>query len=182
MGNHPHQLWYAAYVAGKTLLNVVEAHGGVPRGVLGVLGVNVYVFCKVRRTTAAMRRRRRRRRDRRTRDPSSSNIIVDYSIYHPTRPRPRIDPSLTLTPPPPPPPPLPPPPRPPPPSVQPGGVLFGDVCLNPYAVLHMNQLERVVTSAFVHRDLFHLLNNMTGLGAFSVFSHCTGPHTTASAS
>ena len=29
MGNHPHQLWYAAYVAGKTLLNVVEAHGGV---------------------------------------------------------------------------------------------------------------------------------------------------------
>ncbi|EEH51120.1 uncharacterized protein MICPUCDRAFT_54609 [Micromonas pusilla CCMP1545] len=169
----PPELWYVAYVAGKTLLNVVEAHGGVPRGVLGVLGVNVYVFCKVRRTTAAMRRRRRRRRDRRTRDPSSSNIIVDRTIYHPTR-RPRIDPSLmTLTPPPPPPPPLPPPPRPPPPSVQPGGVLFGDVCLNPYAVLHMNQLERVVTSAFVHRDLFHLLNNMTGLGAFSVFSHCT---------
>ena len=83
---------------------------------------------------------------------------------------------MTLTPPPPPPPPLPPPPRPPPPSVQPGGVLFGDVCLNPYAVLHMNQLERVVTSAFVHRDLFHLLNNMTGLGAFSVFSLHWSPY------
>ena len=46
---------------------------------------------------------------------------------------------------------------------QPGGVLFGDVCLNPYAVLHLNQLERLVTSAFVHRDLFHLLANMTGV-------------------
>ena len=37
------------------------------------------------------------------------------------------------------------------------------MCLNPYAVLHLNQLERLVTSAFVHRDLFHLLANMTGV-------------------
>jgi membrane associated rhomboid family serine protease len=48
---------------------------------------------------------------------------------------------------------------------QPDGVAFGEVCLNPYAVLHLRQLNRVVTSAFVHRDLFHLLANMTGVGA-----------------
>lgn len=47
--------------------------------------------------------------------------------------------------------------------LKPGGVLFGDVCLNPYAVLHLNQMERLVTSAFVHRDLFHLVGNMAGL-------------------
>ena len=47
--------------------------------------------------------------------------------------------------------------------LKPGGVWFGDVCLNPYAVLHLNQLERLVTSAFVHRDVFHLLGNMSGL-------------------
>jgi membrane associated rhomboid family serine protease len=47
--------------------------------------------------------------------------------------------------------------------VKPGGVAFGEVCLNPYAVLHLNQLDRLVKSAFVHRDLFHLLANMTGL-------------------
>jgi len=46
---------------------------------------------------------------------------------------------------------------------QPGGVAYTEVCLNPYAVLHLNQLDRVVKSAFVHRDLFHLLANMTGL-------------------
>lgn len=40
---------------------------------------------------------------------------------------------------------------------------FGDVCLNPYAVIHLRQLDRVVKSAFVHRDLFHLLANMTGV-------------------
>lgn len=40
---------------------------------------------------------------------------------------------------------------------------FGEVCLNPYAVLHLRQLDRVVKSAFVHRDLFHLLANMTGV-------------------
>eukprot|EP00227_Mantoniella_beaufortii_P017145 CAMPEP_0197596358 /NCGR_PEP_ID=MMETSP1326-20131121/24894_1 /TAXON_ID=1155430 /ORGANISM="Genus nov. species nov., Strain RCC2288" /LENGTH=371 /DNA_ID=CAMNT_0043162841 /DNA_START=29 /DNA_END=1140 /DNA_ORIENTATION=+ len=45
----------------------------------------------------------------------------------------------------------------------PDGVAFGEVCLNPHAVLHMRQLDRVVKSAFVHRDLFHLLPNMTGL-------------------
>lgn len=49
--------------------------------------------------------------------------------------------------------------------LKPNGVLFGDVCLNPYAVLHLNQLERLVTSAFVHRDLFHLIGNMSGLVA-----------------
>ena len=43
------------------------------------------------------------------------------------------------------------------------GVAFGDVCLNPYAVLHLNQLERLVTSAFVHADIYHLLSNMTGV-------------------
>ena len=37
------------------------------------------------------------------------------------------------------------------------------MCLNPYAVLHLRQLDRVVKSAFVHRDLFHLLANMTGV-------------------
>ena len=47
--------------------------------------------------------------------------------------------------------------------LKPGGVWFGDVCLNPYAVLHMNQLDRVVKSAFVHRDLFHLVGNMSSL-------------------
>ena len=47
--------------------------------------------------------------------------------------------------------------------LKPGGVWFGDVCLNPYAVLHLNQLDRVVTSAFVHRDLFHLLGNASAL-------------------
>ena len=46
---------------------------------------------------------------------------------------------------------------------KPDGVWFGDVCLNPYAVLHLNQLERLVTSAFVHRDAFHLIGNMSGL-------------------
>jgi membrane associated rhomboid family serine protease len=46
---------------------------------------------------------------------------------------------------------------------KPDGVWFGDVCLNPYAVLHLNQLERLVTSAFVHRDAFHLIGNMAGL-------------------
>eukprot|EP00740_Mantoniella_antarctica_P021916 CAMPEP_0198694906 /NCGR_PEP_ID=MMETSP1468-20131203/278385_1 /TAXON_ID=1461545 /ORGANISM="Mantoniella sp, Strain CCMP1436" /LENGTH=167 /DNA_ID=CAMNT_0044450369 /DNA_START=35 /DNA_END=534 /DNA_ORIENTATION=- len=49
------------------------------------------------------------------------------------------------------------------------GVAFADVCLNPYAVLHLNQVDRLVKSAFVHRDLFHLLANMTGVlqdGAF----------------
>ena len=45
----------------------------------------------------------------------------------------------------------------------PNGVAFGDVCLNPYAVLHLNQLERLVTSAFVHADIYHLLSNMTGV-------------------
>lgn len=53
--------------------------------------------------------------------------------------------------------------------VKPRGVAFGDVCLNPHAVVHLNQLERLVTSAFVHRDLFHLLANASGVledGAF----------------
>ena len=45
----------------------------------------------------------------------------------------------------------------------PDGVAFGDVCLNPYAVIHLNQLERLVTSAFVHVDAFHLLSNMQGV-------------------
>ena len=47
--------------------------------------------------------------------------------------------------------------------LKPGGVWFGDVCLNPYAVLHLHQLDRVVTSAFVHRDAFHLLGNVSAL-------------------
>ena len=45
----------------------------------------------------------------------------------------------------------------------PDGVAFGDVCLNPYAVIHLAQLERLVTSAFVHVDAFHLLSNMQGV-------------------
>ena len=47
--------------------------------------------------------------------------------------------------------------------LKPGGVAFGDVCLNPYAVVRLKQTERLVTSAFVHRDVFHFLNNMTGV-------------------
>lgn len=40
---------------------------------------------------------------------------------------------------------------------------FSDACLNPYAVIHLRQADRLVKSAFVHRDLFHLLANMSGV-------------------
>lgn len=33
---------------------------------------------------------------------------------------------------------------------------------SPFTAVHLNQLDRLVKSAFVHRDLFHLLANMTG--------------------
>ena len=45
----------------------------------------------------------------------------------------------------------------------PGGVAFNDVCLRPLVVVDRHQWSRLVTSAFVHRDVAHIVSNMSHL-------------------